>query len=185
MLTVGEKTEVEREDNLNDHGYQVREVFAQFGLAMYKAQVLEQALVNVLTYAQASKASYPSPEIFEAFLDDNLTVTMGRILRRLEPYLENDQLFGRELSDALTLRNRLAHSYFREHDHDFFSFTGRETMLAEVIAAQEQFASLDKRLEPVLHRFLESAGVSPDFLSSFLKANLESITEAAKRRDSE
>lgn len=182
---MSDESSIGRDEELDDHDYQVREVFAQFGVAMYKAQVLEQALVNVLTYAQASDARHPSPEVFDAFLDDNLTVTMGRLLRRLGPFLGDDQQLGTALSEALALRNRLAHSYFREHDRDFFSFTGREVMLAESLAAQEFFTSVDTRLEPVLHRYLKFAGISAAEITSYVKDQITGIVNSSKKRDHE
>jgi hypothetical protein len=44
--------EVTREEDLDDEAFQIKHVFATFGLASYQAQVLENGLANVLTVAR-------------------------------------------------------------------------------------------------------------------------------------
>lgn len=38
---------MDREDDLDDHNYQVREIYAQFGLSSYLGQVMEKGVVNL------------------------------------------------------------------------------------------------------------------------------------------
>ena len=47
---------VERDDGMDDDNYHTREVYANFGLAVYHAQVLEHGVVNLLTFA-----AHPGP----------------------------------------------------------------------------------------------------------------------------
>jgi hypothetical protein len=48
---------VERDDGMDDVNYHTREVYANFGLAVYQAQVLEHGIVNLLTLTKI----FPDP----------------------------------------------------------------------------------------------------------------------------
>lgn len=65
-----------------------------------------------------------------------------------------------DLAQVLSTRNRLAHRFFREHELNFASFTGREQMLAELMQAADEFERMDQRLRPVISRFLRARGLS-------------------------
>lgn len=99
---------MDREDDLPDDAYQRREVFAHYGAAMFHAQVLEQGLVNALTFAQTATHQAGTQQLFDFNFGANLAVTMGRLLHRIKPFLDNDVELVRELAGALELRNRLA-----------------------------------------------------------------------------
>ncbi len=43
---------VERDDGMDDQNYHTREVYANFGRAVYYAQILEHGVVNLLTLAK-------------------------------------------------------------------------------------------------------------------------------------
>lgn len=153
---------IDREDDLPDDAYQRREVFAHYGAAMLYAQVLEQGLVNALTFAQTATHQAGTQQLFDFNFGANLSVTMGRLLHRIKPFLGDDMELVDELTGALELRNRLAHSFWVEHDRNFLSFAGRERMMAEAIAAQETFQAVDERLTPVLNRYLGGLGITPE-----------------------
>src|SRR5688572_27846814 len=76
--------------NEPDEGEHVKEVYARFGLAIYRAQVLEHALVNALTILNlipsrrhlARSRDEWSGEV-DAFMDRSFEGTMGRLLNSL------------------------------------------------------------------------------------------------------
>jgi hypothetical protein len=175
--------ELIREDDLDDAAYQRREVFAHYGAAMFYAQVLEQGLVNVLTFAQTATSRVGTREVYDFNFTANLSVTMGRLLRRLKPFFAEDLTLDSALSAALELRNRLAHSYWVEHDRNFFSFAGREIMLTELIEGQELFQEVDKRLAPVLERYLSSLGIAPEQYSVSVAEALDRMRREAEAVD--
>lgn len=166
-------TEIEREDDLDDASYQIRETFAQYSVAMYSVQVLEQGLVNALTVAQTSSDPKSTQSRFDLNFDTNLSVTMGRLLHRLRPFVNDDPDLITALEGALVLRNHFAHDFWVDHDTDFMTFSGREAMIAESLAAVETFRQVDARLEPVLHRYFASIGVSASELAALVKAEID------------
>lgn len=172
-----------RDDDLPDHAYQRREVFAHYGAAMFHAQVLEQGLVNALTLAQTATHRAGTQQLFDFNFDANLSATMGRLLHRIEPFLNGDTELLDELTAALKLRNRFAHSFWVEHDKNFFSFAGREKMMADAIEAQKTFQAVDARLTPVLNRYLDSMGITPQDHATTVAEAVEQMRREAESLD--
>lgn len=153
---------LDREDDLDDESFQIRQVFARFGAAAYQGQVLETGLVNVLTMAQVSSTPHATRQTFDEYFEGNLQATMGRLVALLTPFLQQDGGVLDDLGRALAERNRLAHRFFFEHAEDFASFAGREAMLAELMTAEALFEEVNDRLTPGLDRLFASRGVDAD-----------------------
>src|SRR5687768_13811856 len=106
--------------NAEDDGEHEKEVFARFGLAMYRAQVLEHGIVNalaVLDLIPSRRHLARSREDWgaevDAFMDRNFEVTMGRMMHNLRAVTQVAPELDILLRDALGKRNRLAHDFFR------------------------------------------------------------------------
>ncbi len=182
-FTLVAVTLIDREDDLDDDSYQISEVFAYYGAAMYHAQVLEQGLINALTFAQTATTPDGTQRTFDFNFDSNLGVTMGKLLNRIKPFLNGDTDLIQGLQAALELRNRLAHTFWVEHDKDFMSFAGRYEMLVEVKEAQATFQAIDGRLTPVLSRYLESVGLSREKAATLLEEEIAKRRTEALARD--
>lgn len=173
--------DVAREE-LTDEAYQIKHVYALFGLASYQGQVLERGLANVLTVAR-THVQEGTRDDFDAFLGKHLSLTMGQLLRLLGPHVADDTDLAADLHDALQIRNRLAHRFFREHELNFMSFVGREEMLGELMAAADMFEEMDARLSPVIRRFLNDRGMSEADQKQNFKQIYERLEAEAKGRD--
>lgn len=172
-----------REDDLDDDSYQRREVYANYGAAMFFAQVLEQGIINALTFAQTAAHPNGTQELFDRHALENSTVTMGRLLERFKPFVGGDVHLVEALQGALRVRNDLAHHYWVKHDKNFFSFTGREIMLAESISAQELFQEVDARVGPVLERYLRSMGITPEQQDAVKQESFDRLRDEAVSLD--
>lgn len=167
---------LDREDVLDDEEYQIREIYTQYGLTMYRVQVLEHGLVNALSFVLSAKQHETARKTFDETFDINLTQTMGKLMNKLRPFLSDDVTLGEDLRDLLELRNRITHSFFRDHAVDFMSPAGRELMLTEVIAAQNTFESMSRRMELVFQRFLlQLGGVSQEDYKNLMNTALEKL----------
>lgn len=165
----------DREDDLDDENYWIREVYAQFGLAIYLAQVLEHGMVNILVLGKLALDPNATQSLFDTYFDDGLAQTMGQILRHLRPFLGTDSDLVDDLETALQWRNRFVHSFFRTRVSDFATMEGKRTMLLEVASAQEFFRAVDARLEPVLLRYLENLGITASDYNDILDDHLRSL----------
>lgn len=149
----------EDEAELDDESYQIREVFVRYGLAMYTAGVLEKGLVNVATLARTDSVENATRSDFDTMFEDLNRGTMGSVLRKLEPFLEDDVELLDDLRTTVRCRNHLAHSFFWEHSVRFTTTEGREEMLSELHQLTHLFEQMDARLAPVVDRVLLARGI--------------------------
>lgn len=105
---------VERDDGMDDENYHTREVYANFGLAVYHAQVLEHGIVNLLTLAKIFPDPAATREMFQPVMDQYFAQVFGRLVREVAPYLGDDTELLADLKHAVAVRNHLVHRYWRE-----------------------------------------------------------------------
>lgn len=152
---------------------QVKEIYANFGLAIYQAQCLEHGLVNALVFLdlipnrrKLAKSAEEWAELVDSFMDSKFELTLGRMIRALKEVTVVDPDLQDNLSTALSKRNWLAHSYFRERAEAFLTESGREAMLAELEVTQAIFCRADDALEVAIRPARERAGLTDEALAA-------------------
>ena len=149
---------------------QVREVYSRFGLAMFMAQVLEHGMVNALLVLRflptmkdhADQSSWD--EAFERFYDAELAKTFGNMARALEQTGAFSPDLIKRLRAAKVHRDRLAHRFFREHDMDFMTRSGRTKMIAECEELIELFHGIDREVEGIVTPQRTRFGITPEWI---------------------
>ncbi len=138
-----------------------REVYANYGLAMYMAQVLENGLVNVAIWTGIRDRVYSTHEDAEADMLALFRQTMGAqrvaLLNRRPDLVHMEDLLTR----AVKLRNFLAHSYFGVRAAAFATEDGQHRMIEELKRARllrrSQRTAQDSRDgDPEAHRQREA-----------------------------
>lgn len=135
-----------------------REVYAQFGLAIYTSQVLEHGLSTLVVWLGRCDGRCRAYKDTEAANVDLLRKTMGSVK---EAHLERRpdiEHLDRHLVRAIRLRNFLAHEYFCERAAAFMTEGGRKQMIAEWKKAVAFFHEVDATLEPLASHFAASDG---------------------------
>lgn len=151
---------MDREDDLDDHNYQVREIYAQFGLSSYLGQVMEKGVVNLLTLQAHVVSSNPTPQNFDLLFEKFTGYTLGRLIKTMERTFPAETETVAALRRALPIRNSLAHDFFWDRATQFMSFSGREAMLAELLAMHEPFQSADGLVSALVHRVAAAGGIT-------------------------
>ncbi len=149
---------------------QVREVYSRYGLAMFMAQVLEHGMVNTLLVLRllptmkdhANRSSWD--EAFEHFYDAELAKTFGNMVRALEQTGAFSPDLVERLRAAKVHRDHLAHRFFREHDADFMSRSGRTRMIAECEELIELFQGIDREVEGIVAPQRAKFGITPEWI---------------------
>jgi hypothetical protein len=147
---------------------QTRDTYAEFGLAVYLAQVLEYALVNAMIVAQLPQAGAITRNDIDAFMAQEFKGTLGRLIRNLAVHVAVPTTLQTVLSDALEKRNWLAHHYFRERAEQFVTTTGRSSMIDELHTAQELFERADKELLELIKPMRERFGITDEKIEAML-----------------
>jgi len=147
-------------------------MFERYGVAMYQAQVLEHRITQTLGVARTAAKQFRTREEASRDFQTNYTATLGTLLRYLRPHIDDPGLEA-ELTAALETRNRLAHHFFWEHQENMDSDEGLSVMTEDAYDAQLQFQAIITKLFPVMGRFLDTIGSSPDDFVEGLSAALE------------
>ena len=108
-----------REDDLDDHNYQVREVYAQYGLSSYLGQVMEKGLVNLLALHANVQLPNPTSNSFDNFFEKFAGYTLGRLIMAVEKAFPAETQTIVALRRALPIRNALAHDFFWDRAEQF------------------------------------------------------------------
>lgn len=159
---------------------QARDTYAYFGLAMYTAQVFEHEVVNLLVLARIVRAQKNAERILADPWERRFRDTLGELSKRLKPYLTHDQQLLNDVAAGVRVRNRLAHSYWREHAEDAVSVKGRAEMIAELIKIKDMFENLDERLTRASQPFRESLGITNEKIQYEYGQMKKRITERDK-----
>jgi hypothetical protein len=126
---------------------ETREVYARYGLAMYFAQVVEHAIVNLMIALRLPERGALTARDIDQFMDEAFAMTFGRLLKELRQMGQPIDSVERELDQARDLRNWLAHRYFRDRAVQFMSPAGRVVMLQELDDATDLFLRVNESLE--------------------------------------
>jgi hypothetical protein len=91
---------------------ETREVYARYGLAMYFAQVVEHAIVNLMIALRLPQREALTKGDIDQFMDEAFSMTFGRLLKELRRMGQSTHFLQRDLAQARDMRNWLAHGTF-------------------------------------------------------------------------
>lgn len=145
-----------------------KEVYAYFGLAIFRVQLLEHGIVNALVVCdlipnrrhRAKSRDEWSAQV-DQFMDGQFENTAGALMKALRKAITVSDELEQSLSRSLKLRNFLVHHFFRERTASWYTEQGRTDMIAELEAAGDQFGDTDRLIETVV-RPLKERYVTPE-----------------------
>tara|TARA_R110001583_G_C5547623_1_gene400005 strand:- start:131 stop:646 length:516 start_codon:yes stop_codon:yes gene_type:complete len=152
-----------------------KEVYAYFGLTIYSAQFLEQAMIHLIVFLDYFPKAVPNfstsdkwEEDFDKFFDGENQRTMGQLLGRLQKLGIPCEELKEKLKVALKKRNWLAHTYFYERAKDFMSEDGRNKMISELERSAEYFKSIDEEVSSIFYKIAETYGLTDDVFKKIM-----------------
>ncbi|MBS4713001.1 MULTISPECIES: hypothetical protein [Aeromonas] len=158
---------------------QCRDVYAYFGLAIYAAQCLEQAIIQCLLmmdHFPKAVPGYTTQEYWaaqhDAFYEKEESRTMGQLIGRFQKIGIPSEEIEEKLQSSLKKRNWLAHSYFSERAMEFMSEAGRKSMIEELEEARDHFHDVDKELMKITLDIAEGYGMTEEVFSEIMEQML-------------
>src|SRR5690606_8266651 len=110
------------------------EVYCKFGEVSEAAQLLETELANILIILGAADAGLfeqPDRQAAEDLFKGINRQTLGQLLERIHRSTDAATQIEGQFRHALRERNRLAHSFYRQHNFRRNSAEGCEVMLQD------------------------------------------------------
>jgi hypothetical protein len=154
----------------------VKTTFAHFGLAYYQASVLEHEIVNVLAVNRLVRARKDAEQLLSDPWDDKFKDVMGKLIKQLGSLMQADPSLAADLTEALRLRNHLAHHFWRERAEDFCSDEGRSKMITYLIQARNHFQDVEQRLtETIGTASLQESGLTAEHVENWYQEELRRV----------
>lgn len=141
-----------------DHGENFKELCANYGAAMYFAQVLEHGIANALMFLDLipnTQAKY-TPSQHDKFFEQQFAKTLGNLIRSLKSVASLPAGLEAALRESKERRAFLAHHFFREATDDIH--LGRYQKLLAQLEEQRSFfdatdTKLDEFIKPVMLKY--------------------------------
>jgi hypothetical protein len=145
------------------------ELYAQFGIAAEKAQVMEVAAGNVvlsflvmLLKPDPNQIAPEETQMYRALIDDLNRKTFGSLLNHLKKMVNLSDSMIQLVDEALERRNYLTHHFFRTHNFALYSEDGRKVMIAELKEIQGKLEIAHRTLEVMATLIDQVAGRTTD-----------------------
>jgi len=156
---------------LDPESHQIREVYAHFGLAIYLAQCVEQAIILNLIFFDLYPTAVSSnqdnktwSDRFDKFEATEMKLTMGKLIKRLKNAGETTEAIELKLDEVVSNRNWLSHGYFNDRALDFTFEDGRTKMISELEVIQTLFREVDKMISEVTMPVARRYGLTEEML---------------------
>ncbi len=150
---------------------EIKNVYANFGLAVYTAQCLEHELVNAFIFLDLIPQEMPVidslkwQQAVDTFTSKHFENTLGKMIAHLNKITDVPSELSNNLSKALKLRNWLVHDYFRERSEQFLFSEGRNEMILELQQATSLIHEVDEQLSLMLEPLKRRHGFTEDFFA--------------------
>lgn len=152
--------------DLESHSEQIKEVYAQFGLAMYQAQCVERQLAILLATAYGPGPKRMTRSQYDDLLASLFRKTFGGLFQTLRKTVDIPEDFETTLSKALDKRNWLAHHYFWERAGHFMTEPGRRVMIGELSRIALELDDIDQKLIQISREWMGKIGMSEEVLQA-------------------
>jgi hypothetical protein len=125
------------------------EVYCKFGFVSEAAQLLETELGNLLFAAGAAEQNLldnPNPEVALRLINGINKQTLGRLFQNAKTAVERLAEVEELLERAVNARNRLSHSFYRQHNFRRNTDEGRAVMLNDLESLHDEILNAYKAI---------------------------------------
>jgi len=152
------------EENIDIESHHIREVYAEYGFAMYRAQCLERGIAIFLTVVCGEPPPDRTRSMYQKELESRFTQTLGGLIKELGKAAKVPPGFEIDIQDALKKRNWLAHDCFWDRATSFLSRDGRNLLLQELRGISDLFLKLDRYLQAISMAWAKKHGITPQMI---------------------
>jgi hypothetical protein len=131
------------------------------------------------TIKQAGLKNFDRPKWehdFDEFFEQHYRLSMGALIRRFAIFAGDKSNLVKKLKEVLSVRNLLAHHFFRKHAASIHNWTGCENMIAELRQAQ---SVMQEALDEV-EIFVTPTRKQPRFNDESIRRHAEACLRAAR-----
>lgn len=164
-----------------DEDGKARLIYAQFGLAIYCTNCLEETFSIMIWTNRIFKQRLKTTEEVKAIIDEveNTKKTMGQLLQEIKENYGLSEIHQQLLKKVLAKRNYLIHKYFRLEINKFYSETGQKEMLKYFGDSIDETMLIDAELQHYFEHYKLKLGFDDNKISELVAK----MKEEERRRD--
>ena len=142
-----------------------KELFANYGLAIYVANVLEYSIIYALFALELGpryknfRSEAEWGKAYEEFFEQALSLTFGHLVKRLTTHMQMPSEVAEMLKTAKFVRDNLVHHFAKETAELFYSEKGRRQMVESCEGAVALFEACHSDVERITTRQFELMGI--------------------------
>ncbi|MBI9001282.1 hypothetical protein M0E87_09230 [Corynebacterium sp. CCM 9185] len=167
-----------RIEDLPDDGSRQKEVYAAAGLALYKGQVWERGMINLVLIMNLAKGKIADVEDWDRREVDLSSLTAGRLRKLIEKEglapIDTLEMWG----EARDFRNYLAHRFFYENAVSFMTDEGSQAMLDELDKMIRFFEAADRKTRSVVEDTSRKLGITHEVIKEMGEQLVEEYKES-------
>jgi hypothetical protein len=144
-----------------------KELYANYGLAIYVANVLEYSIIYALfalelgpKYRQL-KSQDEWDSAYDEFFERAFSITFGHLVNRLTSHAAVPAEMAETLKVAKGVRDNLVHRFAKETAELFYSEKGRREIIENCEGAVALFEACHDDVEEITARQFEKMGIDP------------------------
>ena len=157
-----------------------KEPYAFFGLAANAAQLLEQSLINLVVAVHMANSELLTQQVALRLFAQMESKTFGQLLKAARELIDIPTDLEERLRLALDKRNYLTHGFFRAHDENLMSDSGRRTIIVELSELITFLRDVDQEADMLWRQAWQRLG----FPEEMLHQEFERMKERAALLDS-
>lgn len=157
-------------DQQRNGDYMIREMYAEFGLAVYQIQCVERSLAMYIAFSKTHGRKITRGH-YDQILEENFLLTLGQLLNSLKDIgggLPAEVI--KDLDVALEIRNRLIHNYWWENSVRAVSTEGQKKIINELSGYIDFLEELDSKISDVYEKKAAGKGVTEKVVSQVMNS---------------
>jgi hypothetical protein len=169
-------------EDIEPSSEEIKEVYAQFGLAYYLSEMLHRGLCNLYLYVHLPEDGLITRPRVEEHLSAAEETTLGQLVLKLQDFVL-EPLYSR-LQHAAKRRNFIAHYFWFERIHLLKSRKGVMTLLEDLDEDAQLFSEMDEEIERLSELLKPKLGLPEELFDQVLAEVLagQPLEPLTKRR---
>jgi hypothetical protein len=148
-------------EEVDRSGWEQRELYARFGVAVYQCQVFETTLVNFVALLRGNARGFGLTDSeHDELFDELFGRTLGRNLNEARRLLGPAAVLLDDTEEVLDLRNDLVHHWLRDRALKQNTSEERLQLIEELKDAERTITAANRKVQVAFRRLWENLGLS-------------------------
>lgn len=183
-MTMTRYNEALKEYNSADDDGKHKLIYAQFGLAVYFSQCLEETFSIMLSTDRVIKKKIKTNKEVNDIVDaiENSKKTMGVFIKEIKQSYNLPVQIKNELEVVLNQRNYIVHKFFKLEIQKVYSETGQKEIIKYFSDFIDRAIEIDEKLNVYYSSHMDKLGLTEERIEKLMQEIQDSEAERVKNK---